>query len=166
MISTIKIVVLHAFILAVQAFYMYISSKTQVKEHKYLYLIALPVVMCIPVLISRQSPAAYSLYEYALVFCIIFAAIADSTVASFTDKDIMTGSSWCKYLCSYLLICAVSFLYGKAAVIPGVIAALIFAAFAVYCVIRKRLSLLDVLKAAVLAAASLVCSWGFIDWLL
>lgn len=64
------------------------------------------------------------------------------------------------------MICSVSFLYGKAAVIPGVIAALIFAAFAVYCVIRKRLSLLDVLKAAVLAAASLVCSWGFIDWLL
>ena len=166
MLSTIKIAALHVFILAVQAFYMYISSKTQVKEHKYLYLTAIPVVICIPLLISYQSEPAYTLYEYALVFCIIFAAIADSAVASFTDKDIMNGNSWCKYLCSYLMICAVSFLYGKASVIAGVMAAIICAGFAAYCVIRKKLSLLDLLRAAVLAAVSLVCSWGFVDWLL
>ena len=89
-----------------------------------------------------------------------------SLVHSGIREDTADGSSWCKYLCSYLLICAVSFLYGKAAVIPGVIAALIFAAFAAYCAVRKKLSLTDILRAAVLAAASLVCSWVFIDWLL
>ena len=166
MLSTVKIAVLHAFILAVQTFYMFISSKTQVRDHKYLYFIAVPVVICIPVLLSSRSQAAYSLYEYALVFCIIFAAIADSAAASFTDIDIMTGSSWCKYLCSYLMICAATFLYRKAAVIPGVIAVIICAAFAACCVIKKRLSLSDFLRAAALAAASLICSWGFIDWLL
>lgn len=160
----IKIAALHLFMLAVQVFYMYLSSKDQLKEHRNLYILAIPVAMAVPVLAATQSGAAYSLYEYSIVFCMIFAACADSMIACFADADTMRDS-WRRYLCAYLAVCAVSFCLGKAAA-AGAVAAVLLLAFAAFSFVRKSLSARDLLRAAVLAAASVACSWMFVDLVL
>lgn len=161
----IKIAALHLFILAVQVFYMYLSSRDQLKPHRNLFILAIPVAMAVPVLAASQSGAAYSLYEYSIVFCMIFAACADSMIACFADNDSMGGDSWRRYLCAYLAGCAVSFCLGKA-VAAGAVAAVLLLAFAAFSVVRKNLSARDLLRSAVLAAVSVACSWMFVDLVL
>ena len=93
--TTIEIALLHLIILASQSFYMYLSSKSRMKKKWYMYILAIPFVMSFPAILYNQDQYAYSLYEYAVVICIITAAVADITYAAFRNKDYMTDESFC-----------------------------------------------------------------------
>jgi hypothetical protein len=166
MLSAIKIALLHLCILAAQSFYMYLSSKAQMKRRIYLYLAAIPVVMCFPAIISSQDPAAQTVYEYALVFCIMTAAVVDVMISSYRNRDYMTEHSWFRYMCAYLLICTAVVWGGHIGIAVRLIVMVILIAAFVYGFITKRLTAKDILKSALLAAISLACSWAFVDWLM
>ena len=166
MLSTIKIALLHLVILAAQSFYMYLSSKSLMKSRRYLYLAAIPIVMIFPVILGSQDPAVQTLYEYSLVFCVMAAAVVDVMVSSYRNKDYMTENSWCKYMCAYFMICTAVAWYGHTGISLRLAATALLGASVVYGVIMKKLTTKYLLKAVLLAAVSLVCSWAFVDWLL
>lgn len=162
--TIIKIVLFHLFLLAVQALYMSLSNKTQMKKRQYMYLAAIPVVAAFPLILNLQDPAAYSLYEYGIVFCIITAAIADTIYASFRNKDLMTDGAICSMHYSYFMICAITAFAGSISTLFRIIAVLLLAGvFAFFAFVRKR-SPKEFLYAAPLALLSLACSWAFLRY--
>lgn len=78
----------------------------------------------------------------------------------------MTENNWCKYLCSYLSICTAAAWYGHTGIALRLVTTVIFGASVVYAEVVKKLPAKELLKAALLAAVSMACSWAFVDWLL
>ena len=157
--SIAKIVLLNLWILAAQAFYMYLSNKNRLKSDRYLYLIAAPIAAAFPAVIGSQDIQAYSLYEYAVVFLIIFAAVADISAAASFNREFLTETEGMSLTLSYFLICTVTAFYGDVSVIVRIAAVFLPAgAFLVFSIKKKR-SLAELLKSMPLAAAAIILSW-------
>ena len=153
---------LHLWILAGQAFYMYLSNKNQLKNNRYLYLIAVPIAAAFPVIINSQNMQAYNMYEYAVVFCIIFAAIIDVSISALYDKEFLNDANGMSLTFSYLLICiATAFLGDISVTVRMVTAFLLAGTFLAFCFTKKH-SFVELLKCIPIAALSVVCSWLFL----
>ena len=166
MIDIIKIVLMHLFLLAAQAFYMLLSNKAMLKSYKYLYLIAIPVVTAFPAIIHHFCSDIYSVYEYAVVFCMITAAIVDVMFSGFFNRDYMTDARFFEYLCSFLMICtAAAWMTGTAVIFSFIITVILaVAAFAGFSL--HKFSLGGLLTAAAMSAFSVLCSWAFVNMVL
>lgn len=164
--NTIKIALLFLIILAAQAFYMYLSSKNQLKRHWYLYVLAMPLVTAFPVIMYSQDKYAFSLYEYAVVFCIITAATADIVYAARYNKDYMSGDTPSRFLYAHLMIVTAVAWYSSASLPIKVISVLLLAVAVAVCTIAKKHPFKEVLKAPVLALFSTACSWVFLNYVL
>lgn len=161
--STTNIILLHLWILASQVFYMYLSNKTQLKTHAYLYLIAIPIVAAFPVILNSQDPHAYSLYEYAIVFCIVFAAVIDSSLAAVRNREYMTDSSR-SFIYSYLLICTVIVFMGSTSITVRIVPAfLLLSSILLFCLAKKNPAA-ERIKSIPLALLSVLCSWAYIAY--
>ena len=159
-----NIVLLHLLILASQAFYMYLSNKAQLKKLRYLYLIAIPIAAAYPVLLNYQDPLAYSLYEYAVVFCIFLAAAADSTMAAVFNREYLTDKTSRRLIYSYLLICMTAALAGSVGATVVIVTAFLLAgSFAVFCLVHKYPAA-ELIQSIPLALVSVLCSWAFLNY--
>lgn len=159
--STTNIALLHLWILAAQTFYMYLSNKTQMKKHRYLYLIAIPLITAFPVILSTQDLQAYTFYEYAVVFCIILTAVVDISLAAF-DKEYMTDQTGRSLTYSYLLITEVASFWGNTSITVRVIPAFLLAASILEFSLVKKNSAIELVKSIPLALLSVFCSWAFL----
>jgi len=149
-------------ILASQAFYMYLSNKTQFKTHRYLYLIAVPVAAAFPAIIGGQDIHAYNLYEYAVIFCIIFVAVIDASVAAVSNREYLTDTEGMSLTLSYFLICAVSAFCGDISMTVRLVTLFLLAgAFLVFSIMKKR-SPVELLRSMPIVALSVACSWAFL----
>ncbi len=164
--TTIEIALLHLIILASQSFYMYLSSKSRMKKKWYMYILAIPFVMSFPAILYNQDQYAYSLYEYAVVICIITAAVADITYAAFRNKDYMTDESFCIFLYSYFLICATSAWSGKTQLLIRIITTIVLISAIVLCGFTGKHFMKWLFKAALLAILSIAVSWMVITFAL
>ena len=160
--NTLKIVSMNLIILAAQAFYMYLSSKSQMKSKRYMYAAAALPVMAYPVILNNQNTFAYSLYLYAVITCIITAAVMDTAYAAAFNKNFMDDERFCGLLYTYLMICAVSGKIGKASPMLSVIVILMLVGAIVVCVTIYKHPLKELFKAAGLAAFSLICAWLYL----
>lgn len=160
--STTNIALLHLWILASQAFYMYLSNKTQLKKHRYLYLIAIPIITVFPVIISSQDMQAYTLYEYAIVFCIIYAAIIDSSLAAAINREYLTDETCRSLIYTYFLICVVTSFWGSASITVKMIPAFLLGASVLVYTLVKKDSVIELVKSIPLALLSVFCSWAFL----
>ena len=150
--------------LASQAFYMYLSNKAHLKAYRYLYLIAVPLVAAFPVILNSQDHNAYTLYEYSVVFCIVFAAIVDSSIAAAFNKEYMTESASRSLVYSYLLICVVTSFLGGAGITVRIIPAFLLASSVlVYTLVQKNAAI-EFIKSFPLALLSIFCSWAFLQF--
>ena len=160
--DTVKIAFLHLTILATQAFYMYLSNKTQLKKYRYLYVAAIVPVMTVPVILSIQNPHAYYLYEYAILICIFTAAITDVIISAGLNKEYLTDATFCRFSYSYFLICiAAAFSGGISMSIRIVIVMIIIGLIIIFTFFKKQTALAFV-KSIPLAALSVVCSWALL----
>lgn len=158
----IKIALLHLWILAVQVFYIYLSNKDRLKNDRYLYLIAVPVAAAFPAIIGGQDIHAYSLYEYAVIFCMIFVAVVDASVAVVSNRQYLTDTEGMSLTLSYFLICAVSVFCGDVSMAVRLVTLFLLAgAFMVFCIMKKR-SAAELLRSLPVAALSVACSWAFL----
>ena len=164
--NTIKIALLYLIILAAQAFYMFLSSKNQLKSNWYLYILAIPLVTAFPVIMYSHDKNAFDLYEYAVVICIFTAALADVIYAARYNKDYMNSETSIRFLYAYLMIVTAVALYGNVPLPVRIIAVLLLAGSIVVCSFVKKHSLKELLKAPVLALFSVVCSWSFLTFVL
>ena len=164
--EVLKILLLHFILLASQAFYMYLSNKTQLKRNRNLYFIALLPVLALPVLYILRDPSAYPVYEYAVVFCMIAAALADTVYAAACNKEFFTDQTIRSLHYSYFVICmAVSFCRGTGMLIKAVTAAILAAVVCWSCVLKKH-SPAEFAKAAALALCSFACSLTFVTYVI
>ena len=160
--SSTKIAMLHLWILAVQVFYMYLSNKNQLKNNRYLYLIAVPIAVAFPVIISSQDMQTYYLYEYAVIFCIVFAAVVDSSIAALYNKEFFTDANVMSLALSYFLICAATAFRGDISIAVRMVSLfLLVGAFLVFRFTKKR-SFGELLKSMPVAVLSIICSWLFL----
>ena len=160
--NLIKIALLHLWILAVQVFYIYLSNKDQLKMNRYLYLIAVPVATAFPAIISGQDMHAYDLYEYAVIFCMIFVAVVDASVAVVSNRQYLTDTEGMSLTLSYFLICAVSAFCGDVSMAVRLVTLFLLAgAFLVFSIMKKR-SAAELLRSLPVAALSVACSWAFL----
>ena len=160
--SSTKIAMLHLWILAVQVFYMYLSNKNQQKTNRYLYLIAAPIAVAFPVIISSQDMQTYNLYEYAVIFCIVFAAVVDSSIAALYNKEFFTDANGMSLALSYFLICAATAFWGDISIAVRMVTLfLLVGAFLVFRFTKKR-SFGELLKSMPIAVLSIICSWLFL----
>lgn len=164
--DTIKIALLYLIILAAQAFYMFLSSKNQLKSNWYLFILAIPLVTAFPVIMYSNDKNAFNLYEYAIVICIFTAAVADVVHAARYNEDYMNGETASRFLYAYLMIVTAVAWYGNVSLTVKIIAALLLAGSIVVCSFVKKHSLKEVLKAPVLALFSVACSWSFLTFVL
>ena len=160
--SIANIALLHLWILASQAFYMYLSNKAQLKKHRYLYLIAIPIITAFPVIISSQDIQAYNLYEYAVVFCIVFAAVADSSLAAAFNREYLTDETCRSLIYTYFLICVVTSFGGSVSITVRLIPAFLLVASALVFTLVKKNSVVELVKGIPLALLSVFCSWAFL----
>lgn len=159
--SSTNIALLHLWILASQAFYMYLSNKDQLKKHRYLFLIAVPIVMAFPVLVNSMDQQAYLLYEYAVIFCIVFAAVTDVSLAAF-NKEYLSYETCRSLVYTYFLICiGVSFSGNISMAVKIVPVFLLVSSFLVFSIVKKH-SVTALIKSIPLALLSVVCSWAFL----
>lgn len=162
--NSIKTALLFLTILAAQAFYMYLSSKKQFKSRWYLYILAIPLVTVFSVIINSHDKYAFNLYEYAVVICILTAAVADVVYAARYNKDYIDGDTSSRFLYAYLMILTAAAWYGDVPLPVRIMSALLLAGSVVLCSFVKKHSLKEVLKAPVLALFSIVCSWTFLTF--
>lgn len=160
--STTNIALLHLWILASQVFYMYLSNKAQLKKHRFLYLIAIPIITAFPVIISSQDMQAYTLYEYAIVFCIVFAAIVDSSLAAAVNREYLTDETCRSLIYSYFLICVVASFWGSTNITVKIIPTFLLVASILVFTLVKKNSVNEIVKSIPLALLSVFCSWAFI----
>lgn len=160
--STTNIALLHLWVLASQAFYMYLSNKAQFKKHRYLYLIAIPIITAFPVIISSQDLQVYNLYEYAIVFCIVFAAIVDSSIAAAFDREYLTDETCRSLIYTYFLICVIASVWGSTGITVKMIPAFLLAASILVFILVKKHSAIELVKSIPLALLSVFCSWAFL----
>ena len=164
--EVLKILLLHFILLASQAFYMYLSNKTQLKRNRNLYFIALLPVLALPVLYIFRSPSAYPVYEYAVVFCMIAAALADTVYAAACNKEFFTDQTIRSLHYSYFIIClAASFCKGTGVPVK-VITSVILAGTCFRQCIMKKYSPSEFVRAMPLALLSFACSWAFITYVI
>ena len=162
----VKTVLLHSILLASQAFYMYLSNKAQLKSSRRLYIAAIPLVLALPAVFSLESHTAYLTYEYAIVFCMITAMLADTTYAAVFNKEFFSDTMICSLHYSYFIIClAAAFCVGTGVLIKVIAAVILAAAFFFLC-IMKRHSPAEFAKAVPLALLSFAGSWAFINYVL
>ena len=162
----VKIAFLHLIILGSQAFYMYLSSKKQFKSKKYLYLIALPFVIVLPVIFNALDPAAYHMYEYTVVILMIIAAIIDASYAAARNRDYFIDATIRTLNYSYLMIClAASFCGETGIMIKVMIIFCLVAMFFWYC-FRNKHSASEFTKAIPLVLISFACAWVLVKYLL
>jgi len=148
-------------ILASQAFYMYLSNKTQFKTHRYLYLIAVPIAAAFPALLNSQDPQAYTLYEYAVVFCIVYAAVADSSLAAAFNREFITDDTVRSLIYSYFLMCTVAAFSGNTSItVRALTAFLLIGSFLMFVPVKKH-SAMEFIKSIPLAFISVLSSWIF-----
>lgn len=160
--STINIALLHLWILASQAFYMYLSNKTHMKQHCFLYLVAIPIAIAFPVIISIRDPQAYSLYEYAVVFCMVFAAVADSSLAAAYNREYLTDGRCRSLIYTYFMICVFIAFSGSCGTTVRIVSLFLLAAcFLVFSLVKKN-SVFEILRGIPLALLSVACSWAFL----
>ena len=164
--EVVKIAFMHLILLATQAFYMYLSNKKQFRSNKKLYIIALPLVTALPVILYSQAQAAYTVYEYAIVFCFITAAIADISYAAAFNKEFFSDQAIRSLHYSFFIIClAVSFCAGTGILIKVLTAVILAAAFFFLCIMKKH-SPAEFVKAVPLALFSFICSWAFTTYVI
>lgn len=164
--ETIKIVLLHLFILAIQALYMYLSNKPQLKSKRLLFLIAIPITAAFPAILNAQDHFSYSLYEYSIIFCILTGAVADVILAAGYNKEYLTDASGRRLLYSYLMICMASAFIGNAAASVRALSVIVFFAVLLVLCFKKKAPLAEPVKAVPLAAFALACSWAFLRYIL
>lgn len=160
--SITKIAILHLWILAVQVFYMYLSNKNQLKNNRYLYLIAVPIATAFPVIISSQNMQAYNFYEYAVIFCIVFAAIIDSSISALYNKEFLTDAAGMSLTLSYFLICTVTAFRGDISIAVRMVTLFLLAGAFLVCRFTKKHSFAELLKCIPVAVISVICSWLFL----
>ncbi len=160
--NTIEIVLLFLIILAAQAFYMYLSSKKQFKSKWYLYVLSLPLVTAFPAIMYSQNTYAFNLYEYAIVVCIITAAVADICYAAKYNRDYMTDDHSCGFLYAYLIITVTIAWYGSTSFALKFITAVLLACSIVVCSFVRKHPLKEIARALVLALVSVACSWALL----
>lgn len=151
-------------ILAAQAFYMYLSSKNQLKSKWYLYILAIPFVTAFPIIMYSQNTFAFHLYEYAIVVCIITVAAADICYAAKHNIDYMTDERCYRFLYAYLMICTTIAWYGSTVLSVKIITAFLLAGSIVICSFVRKHSVHEVLKAPLFALFSLACSWALLKF--
>lgn len=162
--DTIKIAILHLSLLAVQGIYMYVSNKQQLKSKRYLYLLAIPFVVTLPVFLDMQSPHSYSIYEYSIVFCILTVAVVDASYAALTNKEYFTDMTIRRLQYSYFLICLMATVSGGISIwVKAVCLILLAGIFCWYCLMKKH-SWLELIKAIPLALFSYACAWVFVKY--
>ena len=164
--NSINIALLFLIILAAQAFFMFLSSKNRMKSNWYLYILAIPLVTVFPVIMYSHDKYAFNLYQYAVVICIIAAAIMDIVYAARYDKDYMNGDTASGFLYAYLIIVTAIAWYGNDPLNVKIIAALLLAGSIAVCTFVKKHSMKELLKAPVLAVFSIFCSWSFLAFAL
>jgi len=160
--SNTKIAILHLWILAVQVFYMYLSNKKQLKTNRYLYLIAVPIAAAFPVIISSQNIQAYNFYEYAVIFCIVFAAIVDASISALYNKEFLTDAAGMSLTLSYFLICTVTAFRGDISMAVRMVTLFLLAGAFLVCRFTKKHSFAELLKSILVAVISVICSWIFL----
>ena len=164
--EVLKIVLLHFILLASQAFYMYLSNRKQFRNKKYLYLAALLPVLALPAVFSLLDQTAYLIYEYAIVFCMITAAVADTSYAAARNKEFFTEPAIRCLHYSYFIIClAASFCKGTGVPVK-VITSVILAGICFRQCIMKKYSPSEFVRAMPLALLSFACSWAFITYVI
>lgn len=164
--NTIEIVLLFLIILAAQAFYMFLSSKDQLKSNWYLYILAIPLVTAFPVILYSHDKNAFHLYQYAVVICIFAAAVADVAYAARYNKDYINGDTSSRFLYAYLMIVTVAAWCSNVSLSVKIISVLLLAAAVAVCTIAKKHPWKELLKAPVLALFSTACSWAFLNFVL
>ena len=151
---------LHFTILASQALYMYLSNKDQMKKRRYMYLAALPIVLAVPIAMNMQNPAAYSLYEYSILFCFFTAAVADVCISTGFDKSYLTDENIQSLNCSYFMICAaVTYIENMSIAFKAVFSLILICVIAASFITKKN-SVKGLLKAFPLTIFSIACAWG------
>lgn len=143
---------------------MYLSNKTQLKTHAYLYLIAIPIVAAFPVILNSQDPHAYSLYEYAIVFCIVFAAVIDSSLAAVRNREYMTDSSSRILIYSYFLICTMVVFMGNTSLTVRIVPVFLLLSSILLLCLAKKKPAAELIKSIPLALLSVLCSWAYIAY--
>ena len=164
--DTVKIALLHLTILSTQAFYMYLSNKTQLKRYRYLYVAALVPVLAVPTILNFQDPHAYCLYEYATIICIFTAAVADVIIAAGYNKEYMTDDAFYRFCYSYFLICVAAAFSGGISISIRIITAMTVAVLLVLFTFFKKQPVQTFAKGIPLAAFSVVCSWALLPLIL
>jgi len=162
--SITKIALLHLWILAAQVFYMYLSNKNQLKNNRYLYLLAVPIATAFPAIIGGQDIQAYNLYEYAVVFCIIFAAVADASIVAAYDREFLTDAEGMSLTLSYFLICTVISFSGDISMAVRMVAAFLLVGVFLLLSIVKKHSIVELLRSVPIAALAFACSWLFLRY--
>ena len=162
--TTLSIVILHLIIFASQAFYMYFSSKAQMKSRRKLYLVALPYVIAFPLILNYQDPEAYTLYEYSIVFCIIFAAVTDVVYAAVRDKDLMTDSMIRSLHYSYFLICTAAVYSENVSILFRTVISLILLSLILLYILFRKQTIKEFVKAIPLSMLSIACAWAFVTF--
>ena len=160
--SITKIVLLQLWMLAGQVFFMYLSNKNQLKNNRYLYLIAVPIATAFPAVIGVQDMQAYDLYEIAVFLCILFAAVADSSIAAMFNREFLTDAEGMSLTLSYFLICTVSAFYGDISMTVRIAAVFFLAGAFLAFTIMKKYSFTELMKSTPIAVLSVVCSWLFV----
>lgn len=164
--NTVKIVLLHLFLLAVQGFYMFVSNRQQLKDKRYLYPAAIPIVGAMPVLLHSQSPHVYSVYEYAIVICMITAAMADVSYVVLTNKEYLTDAAIRRFHYSYFLICLIAAFCGGIRIWVKAACILLLAGIICWSCLIKKHSRSEPIKAIPLALFSYACAWVFVKYVL
>lgn len=162
--AIVKIALLHILFLASQAFYMYLSNKPQLKKHRYLYLIAVLIVTAFPIVIFSQDPQIYDLYEYAVVFCIVAAAMVDVTLAAAFGREYLTDKNGRCLTYSYFLICTAIAFAGSTSITVRTITLFLLAGSLMIFIIVKKHSAVELIAGIPLALVSVICSWAFLEF--
>lgn len=166
MTTTIQISLLNLSFVATQAFYMYLSCKNLMKTKLRMYYLAMPVVLIYAVALFKHDPAIYSLYEYAVIICIILVAIADVSYSTVMNRDYITDTKTYMLTITYIMICTAIAWLGNTGVIIRMSTTGTLIGIAVFCICLKKCKLSELLKAAAFAGLSVICSWTFLNYLL
>ena len=164
--DTIKIALLHLSLLVTQGLFMYVSNKQQLKSRRRLYLLAAPLVAALPVLLARQSPHSYCIYEYSIVICMIIAAVTDTTYTALTNREYLTDAAICRFRYAYFLICIMAAFSGGISIWLKLFCLAILAGVLCWSCILKKHSWLELISAIPLALISYACALPFVKYVI
>lgn len=121
-----------------------------------------PIATAFPVIISSQNMQAYNFYEYAVIFCIVFAAIIDSSISALYNKEFLTDAAGMSLTLSYFLICTVTAFRGDISIAVRMVTLFLLAGAFLVCRFTKKHSFAELLKCIPVAVISVICSWLFL----